>query len=183
MVGTRQVVEVSFHREDHQGYNVGTFVCPACELPFILNGAYWPGVPRIDTILRLHYDSCLAQNEIADPILFIINDMKGCLLPGLVIVDRRVPTNVYATSSEREESDRARYMRAARTAVYAAQSLKEIYEVVIGPFDSDAEGVRLCFKFLDATEFVIHEKPGDTTESLTYKAFRRLLRPANRKTA
>jgi hypothetical protein len=74
-------------------------------------------------------------------------------------------------------------MYSARAALLASESRKEIYEVLVGPFDPDAEGVRLCFKFLDGTAFVIHETLGDTVESLTYKAFRRLLRPVSRKTA
>ena len=172
---------ISFYRGRNQADNRGTYLCPACDLPVIFH-AYWPGVPRIETILRSHFDDCRGTNSVPDPLLFLVNDTSTGMNSGLAVVDRRISTSAYAAAYQSDPTDQARYLRIARAAIHAAQSPKEIARVVVGLFESEYEGVRLSFEFTDNTRFVIHEQHEDTSESLTLKAFRRFFRPI-RKTA
>ncbi len=174
------IVSVSFYRDGNNLSGVGSFLCPGCN-GAIRIAARWPGFPSLDCALRIHYDVCAGAKALPETLLFFVNDTSGSALStGLVIIELNTPANTYGSKVAATTSDRDLYMHIARRAIFAASSRKEVYEVLPGDFDDEHEGIALCFKFTDSTEFTIYETPGDTTESLLCKAFRRLLRPPTR---
>jgi len=128
-----------------------------------------------------HFRFCVAQTAVPDPLLFFLYDTNGQMMPGLVVVDRRV-SSICAVNYDSGDS-RERNLHIARSAIIASQSPKKVAQVIAGLHVANRQGVELTFVFHDRTQFSIYESVGDTLESLTLLAYKRLLKSPTRSVA